>query len=233
MLPAVIIFVRMSSKRLPGKMLRDIGNKKLISHIIDRSKKIKQKSNLILATSKNKTDDPLIKEAKKAKIKFFRGSLNNVVERAYKCCLKFKSKFFVRICGDRVFLNYREIDNFIKKYKNKKKFDLASNLLGKKIPPGKTIEIININALKKILNNTSNKYHLEHLTTYIYKNKNKFDLIKLKVPKYCKFKFSYSVDTMEDLKRLDYIAQNVRNLARLPDKEIFRLTKKWYEIKSP
>ena len=61
----------MNSKRLPGKMLKVIGVKNLISHIIDRARKINLKSNLVLATSKNKSDDPLIKEAKKSKNKIF------------------------------------------------------------------------------------------------------------------------------------------------------------------
>lgn len=219
----------MNSKRLPGKMLKVIGVKNLISHIIDRARKINLKSNLVLATSKNKSDDPLIKEAKKAKIKFFRGSLNNVVSRAYNCCQKLNAKFFVRICGDRIFLNYREIDKFIKICEKKGEFDLASNLLGKKIPPGKTIEIISVDALKKILNNTKNKHDLEHLTTYIYKNKKKFNLIKLKEPANFKFKYSYAVDNFDDLKRSKYIAKKVKNLANLSNQEIFRLTKKWYK----
>ena len=226
--PVVIIFARMSSKRLPGKMLKKIGTQNLISHIIYRCKKITQKSNLILATSKNKLDDPLVKEAQKAKINFFRGNLNNVVIRAYKCCLKFKANFFVRVCGDRIFLNYKEIDKSITKCKRINNFDLASNLLGKKIPAGRTIEIISVKAIKKILKSTKNKYDLEHVTTYIYKNKKKFNLIKLKEPAHHKFKFSYAIDNIEDLERSKYIAKKVKNFKDLSDKAIFRLTKKWY-----
>ena len=135
MTPGVVIFARMSSKRLPGKMLKKIGKKSLILHIIDRAKKIKNKKTLILATSKKKSDDKLILEAKKRNIKIFRGNLNNVVKRAYDCCKKFNLYSIVRICGDRIFLNYKDIDRAVRKLQNSKKnIDLASNLLSGKIP---------------------------------------------------------------------------------------------------
>ena len=83
--------------------------------------------------------------------------------------------------------------------------------------------------MKKILNNTKSKHDLEHLTTYIYKNKKKFNLIKLKEPANFKFKYSYAIDNFDDLERSKYIAKKVRNLANLSNQEIFRLTKKWYK----
>ena len=230
MLPGVIIFARMSSKRLPGKMMKKIGNKKLINHIIDRAKRIKKKGNLILATSKNKEDNYLVNEARKANIKIFRGSLNNVVKRAYKCCKKYNINSFVRICGDRLFLDFKEINQFIKKYQIKSnKIDMASNLLNGKIPPGKTIEIINIKALKKIMIKTKDKHHLEHVTTYIYENKKQFKLLKLKKPKYCNYRYRYSIDNLSDLKRSQFIAKKEKNLTVLSNIKIFNYTKKWFQ----
>ena len=117
---------------------------------------------------------------------------------------------------------------FIKRCEKKGEFDLASNLLVRKIPPGKTIEIINVKALKKILNNTKSKHDLEHLTTYIYKNKKKFNLIKLKEPANFKFKYSYAIDNFDDLERSKYIAKKVRNLANLSNQEIFCVAARYY-----
>lgn len=233
MLPAVIIFARMSSRRLPGKMLKKIGNKTLLDHIIGRAKKIKLKSAIILATSKSKSDDGLVNVAKKAKIEIFRGNLKNVTKRAYDCCSKFNIKSFVRVCGDRIFLDYKDIDKSIKLYlKRNCRADLASNLFMGKIPPGKTIEIINIKVLKKILLKTKNKRYLEHVTTYIYENKKKFNVLKLQKPKYCKnVSFSYSVDNKEDYQRSNFIAEKSKNFKNITNLQILSLTKKWYEQK--
>ena len=63
----IVIFARMSSKRLPKKMLQKIGSRSLFVHIIDRIQKIKNKQIIILATSKNKSDDALVAEGKKKK----------------------------------------------------------------------------------------------------------------------------------------------------------------------
>ena len=55
----VIIFARMSSSRLPGKMLKKIGNREILGHVIDRAKLIKTKAQLVVATSNRKDDDVL------------------------------------------------------------------------------------------------------------------------------------------------------------------------------
>ena len=79
------------------------------------------------------------------------------------------------------------------------------------------------------MNKTKNKYHLEHVTTYIYKNKKHFQLCKLKKPLYSKFKFSYSIDTPKDLERSLYIYKKFSNITNANNKKIFSLTKQWYE----
>ena len=226
----ILIFARMNSKRLKGKMLMKIGKKSLIFHIIDRVKKIKNKKNIILATSNKKSDDNLVKEARKKKIKIFRGNLNNVVNRAIDCCEKYNLDSFVRICGDRVFLDYKEVDNAIKKFtQSKKKIDIASNLFEGKIPSGKTIEIISCSALKKIYKKKLTSFDLEHLTTYFYKNKNQFKILKLK--KQILFKnlsYSYAIDTVNDYKRIQYIYDKLKNLSVKNNRQILAATKKWY-----
>lgn len=225
----VIIFARMSSRRLPGKMMKKIGSKKLINHIIDRAKMIKTKNKLILATSKKKDDNCLVSEAIKANINVYRGNLNNVVKRSFDCCKKYGLSSFVRVCGDRLFLDYKEINQVIKKlYLKKNKIDIASNLLNGKIPAGKTIEIISVSALQKILNQTKNKFHLEHVSTYIYENKKEFKILKLRKPRYSSLNYRYAVDDLRDLKRSKYIYKNEKNLKDLSNSKIFYYTKNWF-----
>ena len=106
-----------------------IGKKSLIFHIINKMKKIKNKKNIILATSNKKSDDNLVKEARKKKIKIFRKNLNNVVNRAIDCCEKYNLTLFVRFVETEYFLII--VDNAIKKFTQSKKIDIASNLEGK------------------------------------------------------------------------------------------------------
>ena len=227
---AILIFARMSSSRLPGKMCEKIGSKSLIFHIIDRAKKIKMKKKIIIATSSRKSDDKLVKEAKKRKVLIFRGNLNNVVKRAYDCCKRFNLDAFVRICGDRILFDYKDIDEAISNFTSAKtKFDLASNLLNGKIPAGQTIEILSLEALKKITKQRVNKYDLEHLTTFIYKNKKKFKILKLKKPRFFKdHRYSFAIDTPKDLERFNFIHKKIKNFSYENNQEILKFTKKWY-----
>ena len=74
-----VIFCRMSSKRLPGKILKNISNKTLLKRIVERVRLIKKIDNIIIATSKNKNDDPIVQYAKKEGVDFYRGNLSNVL----------------------------------------------------------------------------------------------------------------------------------------------------------
>ena len=76
----IIIYARTSSKRLPKKVLKIINEKTLLEIIYFRIKKKSKKIPVIINTSKSKSDDQIIDFCKKRKIKFFRGSLTNVVD---------------------------------------------------------------------------------------------------------------------------------------------------------
>tara|TARA_Y100000590_G_scaffold446053_1_gene579222 strand:- start:364 stop:1080 length:717 start_codon:yes stop_codon:yes gene_type:complete len=225
----IIIFARCSSKRFPNKVMSNFGNKMLIEHVLERVNKIKLKSNVIIATSELRSDDKLINFIKSKKLSYYRGSLNNVVLRAYECCKKYKINEFVRICCDRIYLSADEINSSIEKYnKNKKKTEIASNLMSGKIPAGKTIEIIKKTTLEKILNFTKNKYDLEHVTKFIYKNKKKFRILKLKKPKYNSLSHRFAIDNYADKKRVEFIESNKKKKEFLSDGKIIQLTTKFY-----
>ena len=103
----LIIFSRLNSSRLPGKALLEISGRPLLGHVIDRAKKISKQYPLVIATSNTSSDDAIEKFAVSEKIKIFRGSLNNVLLRAIKCCEKFNFNGFARICGDRPFHSFK------------------------------------------------------------------------------------------------------------------------------
>ena len=81
-----IIQARSSSKRLKNKVMKKIKNKMIIEHVYDCVNNSKLFDDIIIATSKNSTDDKIIKWCKKKKINFFRGNLDNVSKRFYDIC---------------------------------------------------------------------------------------------------------------------------------------------------
>ena len=197
----IIIFARLNSKRLKGKVLKKIFDKYLLEIIYLR---LRKKFNLpiIINTSKNKSDNHIVKFCQKKKIKFFRGSLNNVFSRTIDCIKKNKIKAFVRVCADRPFVDTLEIKKAIKIFQTKK-FDIVTNQQSKKVPKGLSCEVacskIFYNASK---NNKLTKSQKEHIFNYFYENSTDYKIYKLRNNLYEKSaKFNLSIDTPKDFER--------------------------------
>jgi len=193
-----VIQARCSSKRFKNKILFPINNLPLIIHVNLRVKKSRFIKKIIIATSKNKTDDKLIKILKKFKIKYFRGDLKNVAKRLYKVAELNKVRYFMRISGDSPLINYKIIDRALNIFKNRNKdYDLITNIFPKSFPKGQSIEIIKTSTLKKNLDFFS-KLDEEHVSTYFYKNFKKFKIKNFKL-KSKKKEIDQSIDTKKDL----------------------------------
>ncbi len=95
-----VIQARMGSTRLPGKMLKLIAGEPLIFHIIERVKRIESVDKIILATTSNPKDDPLVEVAKLLGLQIIRGSEKNVLERFITAIKETGAKIVVRVCGD-------------------------------------------------------------------------------------------------------------------------------------
>ena len=88
----IIIQARFNSTRLPGKVLKKIGKYTILEILIKRLRKIKTKYEIIVATSKDKSDNKISDFLKKKKIKVFRGSNKNVLDRFFECAKKIDLK---------------------------------------------------------------------------------------------------------------------------------------------
>lgn len=194
-----IIFARSNSKRLKKKVLREIGNIPLILIVFSRVRKVFPKNKIVIATSKNRFDDNLVKILKKNNIKFFRGNLNNVFQRSMQCCNKFNFDAFMRVCSDRPFFYY-ELANRMKKKFEKGQFDIVTNVFPKTFPKGLTCEFIKFNTLKKVNEKDLTKREQEHMVNYFYKNSKNFSIKNYKSKLSTKYKnLNLSIDNMSGL----------------------------------
>lgn len=111
---ACFITVRTTSSRLPQKALLPIREKSTIEHLIDRTKLVKSTPNIILCTSDKPEDDILIEIAKKNKIDYYRGPLEDKLTRWLGAAKKYKIDYFVTVDGDDLFADPYLIDLAIK-----------------------------------------------------------------------------------------------------------------------
>jgi len=87
----------------------------------------------------------------------------------------FKLDYIIRINGDSPLIDYRIILQLSKYIKKKNRYDLITNIFPRTYPVGQSVEIIYTKSLKKIYKKTSS-YDKEHITSFFYKNSNKFKI---------------------------------------------------------
>ena len=197
----IILQSRTTSKRLPGKSLISLCNTPLT---VLCAKRLKNKKNLIIATSNNKSDDKLCKILEKNRIKFFRGSLNNVLSRFYYSSLDLKDEdIIIRATADNPIPDANLVKKCLKIFKEKKYkylyFDSPKNGLAF----GLCIEIFFVKELRKAYYNSKSSYDKEHVATWIkrnIKNKKNLSYSDLKVKKTNNLKCS--IDTFDDYLRM-------------------------------
>lgn len=105
----ILLIVRTNSKRLSKKIFLKIKQKPLIKILIDRLNNSLKTSDIIVCTTKNKTDDDLVKYLEMYKIKIFRGSEKDIIKRIKDCAEKFHLKKFVIVEGDDLFCDHELI----------------------------------------------------------------------------------------------------------------------------
>ena len=215
----ILIQARMSSRRLPGKVLKNIDDYPILGWTIKRLSFLNGPK-IVVITSNHPSDDPIVEYCKKKKIDFFRGSLNNVLLRFKKACEYFSEENFIRICADSPFIDPELIRIAISEYQ-KNSLDIVTNVLKRTFPKGQSVEIMNLNLLKKlILNSNIRSDHLEHVTKFVYENPHQFKIHSFK-HSHNKFKnIQLSIDTLGDFQKASLIVKKEKNLINLSWEEI-------------
>jgi spore coat polysaccharide biosynthesis protein SpsF len=166
-----ILQARLSSSRLPGKVLKHILGKPMLLHQIERIQNSKRIDKLVVATSTEKSDDAIEKMCLDNNVEVFRGELENVLDRFYQCAKKYNPDYIVRLTGDCPLADWKIIDDMIQYYLDEE-LDYMST--SPKLPDGLDAEVMTMSALSEAKQKAVLPSELEHVTQYINKNPNKF-----------------------------------------------------------
>lgn len=192
----VIIQARMSSNRLPGKVLMPLAGKPMLAWIVERVVAANYVSRVIVATSNEVDDDSIASYCKKYSIPCFRGNLLDVASRMMEAVKKEKADCFVRISGDSPLIDSKLIDQAIKIY-YENEYDLVTNVLKRTFPKGQSVEVLRTKTFIEtypIMNNVER----EHVTFYYYLHPEKFKIFNFISKEITAEKVQFSVDTYED-----------------------------------
>ncbi|MGR3176001.1 MAG: cytidylyltransferase domain-containing protein [Candidatus Scalindua sp.] len=181
-----IVQARTSSTRLPGKVLKDLpygSGINVLQHVIRRLRKSRKLDDIIIATTQNKADKKIVELSDSEKVKWFKGSEEDVLSRYYFAAKENSLDIIVRVTSDCPCIDPEIVDNLIEEHL-KARADYTSNALIRTYPHGLDAEIINFSALEKAFKQTEDLYEREHVTEHIILNRSQdFNIHGMEAPK--------------------------------------------------
>lgn len=196
-----IIQARMSSSRLPGKVMKKLCGMPMIQHIVDRLKLCEYVDKIVVATSDEISDDILAEYCQRNRITIYRGSLNNVFSRFINLIDLHQPSYVVRITGDCPLIYPLFIDKQIKAL-NKSDSDLVITSYESKLLCGQGVH--SARSLKYIFKNSTDTRDFEHVgSIYLSNNPNEFKSVCLNLPPLFAKNHRITVDEICDFKLME------------------------------
>ncbi|OGS47955.1 MAG: hypothetical protein A3K68_07845 [Euryarchaeota archaeon RBG_16_68_13] len=192
-----IVQARMGSTRLPGKVLKDIGGRTMLARVIERTSRSKLIDRIVVATTTESVDEPVVAESTNLKVPIFRGSQEDVLDRYYRAAEEQDADPIVRITSDCPLVDPEVIDQVLALYRREMP-DYASNVITRTFPLGLDVEVLSRDALARAWRLATKPFERAHVTPFIYQRPDRFRLAALRADQdYSKYR--WTVDTPEDL----------------------------------
>ena len=164
---ACIVQARLTSKRLPAKMMLSLGGEPAISHVLKRCKQIPGIDKVVCAIPENDSK-PIAREARKLGVKVIRGSEHDVLSRYHKAAEAVGADIIMRITGDCPLIDPEICGKVLAMMKDD--VDYASNILPRGFPRGLDCECFTFDALDQANRMTDEPYDREHVTPWMQRN---------------------------------------------------------------
>jgi len=204
-----IVQARMSSTRLPGKVLMDIAGISMLARSVRRLSRAKSLSEIVVATTIEKSDNPIVKECERNGWKYFRGSLEDVLDRYHSAATFFRADSVVRITSDCPMIDPGLVDAVLDEYfKWEGDVDYLSNMFPRRTyPRGLDTEVFTFDALDLAWKQDTNPALREHVTQYILRHPDIFRIRGI-INDIDYSSMRWTVDTPDDLRFVRTVFEN-------------------------
>jgi spore coat polysaccharide biosynthesis protein SpsF len=192
----IIVQARMTSTRLPGKVLLPLAGEPMLVRLIERLSRVRFADGVAIATTKNATDDPIVALCEKLGVSSYRGSEHDVLSRYFECAQQLSAGTVVRVTSDCPLLDPALIDLAISRYQQGD-IDYVSNTLDPTWPYGMAVEVFSAHVLGLAHREARQAAEREHVTPYIYWNPERFRLVNLRHTENLSH-LRLTIDTLED-----------------------------------
>ena len=205
----IIVQARMTSTRLPGKVLKRVLNKPLLEYQIERLKRVKLADEIVVATTVNDTDRPIIELCDCLSVPYFRGSEEDVLARYHGAAKEHYADLVVRVTSDCPLIDPQVIDKVIDFYiENTDKYDYVSNCLKRTYPRGMDTEVFSLKALHEAFVEATAQPDREHVTPFIHRHPERYRLGNI-VYSENQSSHRWTVDTPEDFELIKRILEAI------------------------
>lgn len=207
MTTAIIVQARMTSTRLPGKVLKSVLGKPLLEYQIERLRRVEKAEALVIATTTNATDDPILEWCQALGVDVFRGSEQDVLSRYHGAAQAVRADVVVRVTSDCPLIDPQVIDQVIQVYRDSH-VDYASNALQRTFPRGMDTEVLSFTALTEAHQEATDPPQREHVTPFIYQHPERYTIAHATYPQDLSH-HRWTVDTPEDFELIRRILEGL------------------------
>ncbi len=196
----IIIQTRMTSTRLPGKVLMEVGGRPMLAQQLRRVKACREADEIVVATTTNQTDDPVVSLAEKEGVRWFRGSEDDVLSRYAGAARETNAEVVVRITSDCPLIDPGESDRVMRELKeHASECDYVNNVMPRTYPRGLDTEAMFWDTLERLNRLSKSQTAREHVTHLLLEERLELFVCRNVADKEDNSDLRWTVDTADDL----------------------------------
>jgi spore coat polysaccharide biosynthesis protein SpsF len=213
----VVAQARMSSSRLPGKVLTDLGPGTALELVLRRLRSVIGASEVVIATSTESDDDPVAEAARVLGHRAVRGPLDDVLERYRMAAAATGADAVVRVTADCPLVEPTVVDRLVTMWRGDVALDYVWNTREPRtFPDGLDVEVVSHRALEQAAEETRDPYDREHVTPFVRDRPVRFPQRSLRLDPPARA-VKLSLDTSDDLITIRSFIKRVGSAATLDD----------------
>ncbi|MCW8836406.1 MAG: glycosyltransferase family protein [Rhodospirillales bacterium] len=199
------IEARMTSSRLPGKVLRPCMGKPMLSLMVERLQRVPSLDGIVIATTVNEADDPVAELARGLGVGCHRGSEEDVMDRVLGAALAHDAKVIVETTGDCPLIDPVIVEKCIQRYLESG-VDYLSNILERTYPIGMDTQVFATDILADAASRTDDPVDHEHVSLFIYRHPELYSLGNVAAPPELRDPdLRLTLDTIEDFHLIETV----------------------------
>ena len=208
-----IVQARMSSRRLPGKVLVPIAGRPLLQYTLERLSRCRSLAQVAVATTRGSDDDAVAGFCIGRDVPCWRGPSENVALRFREAAEALELDAFVRVCADSPLIDTALVDRAVRAFRGRgrgrgRRVDLVTNIHPRTFPPGQSVEVVDSRVFARAVEAMTEPAHREHVTRCFYEQPERYRIHNIESGRdYGQAR--HVVDTPEDLARIEALIETL------------------------